>query len=238
MLARSIPGVRVVVDGQRYLAGQWLLGKGVPVTTFLLDDGYQHLRLARDLNLLLIDAGDPLPRARMIPEGRLREPLDQLYRADAVIVTRCDEPHDEMALATLLDRHLRHGTPVFHAAHALTRFYRLGTGDPVDTASIGRAGAIAGIARPERFYHDLRARGLDLVWTGSYPDHHRYSPADLQLIATRMAATGAQSLLMTEKDAANWPPGASAGLSLVVCQIEFRCREDEQLRSLLQQLRT
>ena len=238
LLARSSSGVRVVVDSRRYEAGRWLLGKGAQVTTFLLDDGYQHLRLARDLNLLLVDAGDPLPRAQMVPYGRLREPLDQLCRADAVIITRCDEPHDEVALAALLDHHLRRGTPVFHATHALTRFYRLGTGEPVEIATLGRVGAIAGIARPERFYLDLRRLGLDLSWTRSYPDHHRYSPADLESIVAGMAAAGAQALLMTEKDAANWPPGITISPPLVVGRIEFRCREEETLRSLLRVART
>ena len=239
LLARSCPGVRVVVDSQRYEAGQWLLAKGTGVSVFVLDDGYQHLRLARDLNLLLIDAGDPLPQARMVPWGRLREPIDQIGRADAVIVTRCDEPHDEVALFALLDRYRRPGTPVFHATHELTGLHRLDSGVMVDVGRLGRVGAVSGIARPERFHHDLRALGLELCWTRSYPDHHRYTAADLESILTAAVEAGAESLLMTEKDAANWPGGEAGTLSsakalpLLVGRIEFRCREEEALRSLL-----
>lgn len=236
LLARSCHGVRVVVDGQRYEAGRWLVEQGTGVTVFVLDDGYQHLRLARDLNLLLVDAGDPLPGARMVPWGRLREPIDQIVRADAVIVTRCDEPHDEAALAALLGQYRRPGTPVFHATHALTGFHRLESGESVETGRLGRVAAVSGIARPERFHHDLRALGLELCWTRSYPDHHRYTPADIRSILAGAEAAGADSIVLTEKDAANWPVGAPSSemaLPLLIGRIEFRCREEAALRSLL-----
>src|SRR5262249_39629877 len=73
LLAKSCPGAQVVVDQDRYAAGKWLEERS-SVSVFILDDGYQHLRLARDLNLLLIDASEPLDQAKMIPYGRLREP--------------------------------------------------------------------------------------------------------------------------------------------------------------------
>jgi tetraacyldisaccharide 4'-kinase len=238
LLARSCPGVRVVVDHRRYEAGRWLhetvaAERGVAV--FLLDDGYQHLQLARDLNLLLVDAGDPLPQARLAPLGRLREPLSQLRRADAVIITRSDQPYDERALDQLLQRYLRPATPVFHAAHELTSLSDWESGERVEVAQLGgrMVAAIAGIARPARFYDDLRRLGLNLGWTRSFPDHHRYRPADLAEIAAAAQAAGAAAVLMTEKDAANWPPGSPIGLPLLVARIEFRCREEQALKSLL-----
>lgn len=234
LLARSCPGVRVVVDHRRYEAGRWL-HETVDGAVFLLDDGYQHLQLARDLNLLLVDAGDPLPQARLAPLGRLREPLSQLCRADAVIITRSDQPYDERALDQLLQRYLRPATPVFHASHELTSLSDWESGERVDVAQLAGRGvaAIAGIARPPRFYDDLRRLGLNLAWTRSFPDHHRYRPADLAEIAAAAQAAGAAAVLMTEKDAANWPPGSPIGLPLLVARIEFRCREEQALKSLL-----
>jgi tetraacyldisaccharide 4'-kinase len=232
LLARACPGVRVVVDRERYAAGRWLSGRA-EVSVFLLDDGYQHLPLARDLNLLLVDAGDPLPSSRMVPRGRLREPLGGVDRADAVIVTRSDQDYDRLALAEWLGRRLRPGTPVFHATHALTGFYELGTGRVVEPRQLaGRpVAAIAGIARPERFYADLRGLGIDLQWTRSFPDHHRYRAADVAAIFD--GAAGAEAVLMTEKDAANWPLEVPMARPLLVGRIEFRCREEEALKALL-----
>ena len=242
ILARACPGVRVVVDRERYEAGKWLSAKA-RVSVFLLDDGYQHLRLGRDLNLLLVDAGDPLPLARMAPLGRLREPLAALRRADAVVVTRSDQDYDRQALDECLNRYLCPGTPVFHATHEMTAIYRLESGEAVDPRSLTSepVAAIAGIARPERFYHDLRALGLDLCWTRSFPDHHQYRTADCDAIIAGATAAGARVLLMTEKDAANWPARSLSAVpshpshpfSILVGRIEFRCREVETLKALL-----
>lgn len=234
LLARACPGVRVVVDRERYAAGCWLSARAA-VSVFLLDDGYQHLPLARDLNLLLVDAGDPLPSSRMVPQGRLREPLGGVARADAVIVTRSDQDYDRVGLAEWLGRRLRPGTPVFHATHALTGFYEPGTGRVVEPRQLaGRAvAAIAGIARPARFYADLRGLGIDLRWTLSFPDHHRYRAADLTEIVDGARTAGAEVILMTEKDVANWPLDVPVALPLLVGRIEFRCREEEELKALL-----
>lgn len=239
ILARACPGTRVLVDSERYEAGKWLSTRA-DVSVFILDDGYQHLRLKRDLNLLLVDAGDPLPLARMAPLGRLREPLVELRRADAVIVTRSDQEYDGVALGAIFDRYLRPGTPVLHATHEMKGIYRLESGESVDPESLetGPVAAIAGIARPERFYHDLRALGLDLCWTRSFPDHHLYRPADRDAIIDGAIAAGAKALLMTEKDAANWPSDSPSEvgtdrLSILVGRIEFRCREEAALKSIL-----
>ena len=235
LLARACPGVRVVVDSRRVAAGSWLIGKAPDVSVFLLDDGFQHLQLARDLNLLLVDAGDPLPEARLAPLGRLREPLSQLGRADAVIITRSDQEYDRRALADTLARYLRPDTPLFHASHELTSFCRLETGEVIRPPELStrRVAAIAGIGRPERFYHDLRQLGFELVWTRSFTDHHHYQISEQQSILDAAMSAGAQALLMTEKDAANWPTGTGAMLPVYAGRIEFRCREQEALEALL-----
>lgn len=236
LLAQSCPGVRVVVDARRYEAGKWLAER-TPVSVFLLDDGYQHLRLARQLNLLLIDATDPLDQARLVPLGRLREPLVEMRRADAVIVTRGDQPFDRSRLEVLLHRYLRPGTPVFLAWHELTSFRRLAAEEQVDAIHFRgrRVAAIAGLARPERFFHDLRGLGIEMAWNQAFPDHHRYTVGEIREICDAAQAAGAQALLITEKDAANLPPEAIAlaPLPIYAASIEFRCREEDEFKRLL-----
>src|SRR5215475_12227515 len=124
LLANLCPGARVVVDHDRYAAGKWLEDRE-RISVFILDDGYQHLRLARDLNLLLIDASEPLDQAKMVPFGRLREPIAAMRRADAVIVTRSDQPFDRRALENAIGKFARADTPVFYAHHKITGMINL-----------------------------------------------------------------------------------------------------------------
>src|SRR5215470_17503235 len=152
LLAKSCPGARVVVDRDRYAAGRWLEERA-RVSVFILDDGYQHLRLARDLNLLLVDASEPLAQAKMVPFGRLREPLAAMRRADAVIVTRSDQSFDRHSLENTIGRFARANTPVLYAYHRMTNLIRLNDELIVDLSTFARRriAAVSGVARPERF---------------------------------------------------------------------------------------
>lgn len=241
LLAHLCPGVRVVADRDRFQAGSWLAAV-TKTTHFLLDDGYQHLRLARDLNLLLVDATESFARVRLVPSGRFREPLSALIRADAVIVTRSDRSFDRQALLKTLHRHLRPGVPIFFAWHELTTLSPIWTGQgeppPVwsrEDLRHRRVAAFAGIAHPEQFFTDLRMAGAQLVLTRAFPDHHRYLAEELEEMVRQSELAGAESILLTEKDAANLPlPWApSPALPLRQARIEFRCHEESALLDLL-----
>jgi tetraacyldisaccharide 4'-kinase len=236
LLAQSCPGVRVIVDQDRYAAGRWLAERA-HVSVFLLDDGFQHLRLWRDLNLLLVDATDDLARAQMIPFGRLREPLTALRRADAVIVTRADQSFDQTALETTLQRYARAQTPIFYAHHALTHLCRLGFDETYEvTALAGQpVAAFSGIARPERFLNDLARLGLQIVWQHSFEDHHRYTQEEFESIVTAAKQAGAVALLTTEKDAANLQAAWAMATALPVCvaKLVFRCPEEAALQGIV-----
>jgi tetraacyldisaccharide 4'-kinase len=236
LLAQSCPGVRVVVDQDRFAAGQWLAERAA-VTVFLLDDGYQHLRLRRDLNLLLVDATDELAAARMVPFGRLREPLAAMRRADAVIVTRADQPFDQARLEQSLRRYTRTAPPVFYASHAVTKLRQLTRPESLDPAAFaGKAvAAICGIARPERFFSDLQQLGMRVVWQQSFGDHHRYAPAEFAVIVAAAQQTGAEAILTTEKDAANLAGLAQTSpLPLYAAQLVFQCQQEAALQALVQ----
>jgi tetraacyldisaccharide 4'-kinase len=236
LLARQCAGVRVVVDEDRYRAGQWLEQQTM-VSAFILDDGFQHLGLARDLNLLLIDATEPLDEDEIVPFGRLREPLTSMRRADAVIVTRADQPFDQAAVKTMIAQYCGQATPVFYAYHDLTGLRRLGSGEVIKPGTLmrRRVAAISGIARPERFIADLRHFGMSIALRCDFVDHHRYRREELLELVGRARAAGAEAMIVTEKDAANLPAEAAdlSELPLYAAQIEFRCEEEIALKGLV-----
>lgn len=237
LLAQSCPGVRVVADADRYEAGCWLAERA-SVEVFLLDDGYQHLRVRRDLNVLLVDATEDLAAARMVPFGRLREPLTALQRADVVIVTRADQAFDRARLEATLRRYASQALPVFYAAHVLTRLRRLPTNEVQPLASLARqrVAAFAGIARPPQFFDDLRRHKMQVVGKESFADHHRYSWEEFESLCLVAQQVGATALVTTEKDAANLSADwlRQAPLPVYAAQLEFRCAEEAALLALVQ----
>lgn len=239
LLAKSCPGVRVVVDRDRYAAGKWLEERAV-VSVFILDDGYQHLRLARDLNLLLVDATEPLDQARMVPFGRLREPLASMRRADAVIVTRSDQPFDRRSFENTIMKCAHAGTPVFYAHHKMTGLIRLSDGEAIGFAGFaqGRIAAVSGIARPDRFVTDLEQMGMNIAMRRDFEDHHRYTREELSEIIQRALETRAEAIITTEKDAANLPAdfAGSSALPIFAARIEFGCEDERRLKDLVSQV--
>ncbi|MGE0103735.1 MAG: tetraacyldisaccharide 4'-kinase [Blastocatellales bacterium] len=227
LLARSCPGVRVIVGPDRYSAAMWI-SRRAEVDVFILDDGFQHLKLARDLDLVLIDATDPLESSRMVPFGRLREPLSGLARADAVIVTRSDRPFDRAALQREVARYARQGTPLLFASHEMSGFVRLDGQDASTPAVSGPVAAVSGIARPDLFIQDLETRGCRVVLRRDYPDHHRHAPDEFRSLVDQAVAAGARAVVITEKDAANLPPGALDDLPLPVYAARIAFRSDDQ----------
>lgn len=236
LLAQACPGVRVVVDQDRYAAGQWLAARA-RVSVFILDDAFQHLRLARDLNLLLLDGSEPLNEATLVPLGRWREPLTGLRRADAVIVTRADQAFDRLALEANIKTYCRPATPIFYAWHEITRLRRLNGDETLMIATLMQKPvvAVAGIARPERFVADLTRQGMRIVARCDFADHHRYTRAEFREIIRRAQTAQAVAIVTTEKDAANLPRAlvTACPLPVYAAQIEFRCAEESALQNLV-----
>ena len=192
MLARSLPGVPVIVGPSRYRSGQ-LAEERFEVTVHLLDDGFQHLQLGRDVDLLVTSERDLTDRP--IPAGRLREPVMVARQADAALV---DAGYDQAA--ERVRRAL--GVP---AAFRLVRTPGaprvIATGETVVVPSDEPVFAVAGIARPERFFADLASAGWRVAGTMSFRDHHMFSRRDVARIVAAARAAGASILMTTEKDA-------------------------------------
>jgi tetraacyldisaccharide 4'-kinase len=192
MLARQLPGVAVLASSDRYVAGR-LAEIHLGATVHVLDDGFQHLELDRDVDLVLVAGEDLESDARTLPGGRLREPPDTLLAADAVLAV------DERVLAL--------GPKPRHAPFEVFRITRK-LGDPVTRGAWSEAPgspegtclALAGIANPQGFFDDLRAAGYAIVKTLGFRDHYRYSKRDVDRIVREARAAGAATILTTEKD--------------------------------------
>jgi tetraacyldisaccharide 4'-kinase len=192
MLARTVPGAGVFVSRDRALAGA-LAERRFGTTVHVLDDGFQHLQLGRDIELFVTGMHDEADF--VMPAGRLRERLETLSRADALLV-----PHVSLSDARALAARWQ-----VSKAFAVTRVPAVprlvepwGTAPRVSRSS--PVVAVAGIARPERFFDELERAGWSVTARLSYPDHHMFSVRDVADIAARMRETRAALVLTTEKD--------------------------------------
>lgn len=203
-LASRLPGVPVVVDADRVRGGVEALTRGADV--LVLDDGFQHLKLERDLNLLLVDAGDPWGGGRMPPRGRLREPLAGIGRADAVLVTKVGpDPEPIMTEVREVIGEYSADLPVLAARFALTAVRRPdGVADPrvLDGA---RVLAVAGLGRPGGFADLLGDAGAEIVETRFFADHHDFTEGEVEAAVAAAIDLGAV-VVTTAKDSVKMPP--------------------------------
>jgi tetraacyldisaccharide 4'-kinase len=185
MLARRLEGVAVLASSSRYLAGR-LAEHHFGCTVHVLDDGFQHFALHRDADLVVVGRED-LASPTTLPTGRLREPLDAVSAADALI-----------ALDGAPIEAIAGGRPIWHGRRRQDGA-RLAGGEAVDP-STGAALALAGIAEPRRFFTEARASGWTIARELTFRDHHPYSRRDVERIVAAARASGARMVLTTEKD--------------------------------------
>ncbi len=203
LLAGELPGVAVVVGPDRSEAGRHALHRLDPrPDLFLLDDGFSHLALARDLDLVVFPAADPFAGGRLFPSGRLREPLSAVARADAVLLTGAAESSEKGEAGRALAEGLRpYGFtgPGFASATRPGAPRRIGS-DRKEVPPGTRVFLVSAVARPDAFTATVRALGLEIAGELRFPDHHAYPPASLERIAADFAASGADLVLTTAKD--------------------------------------
>ena len=210
MLARQVPGAAVCVSPDRHLAGT-LAERQLGCTVHILDDGFQHLQLARDLDVLVTTMGE-FSRGRVIPMGRLREPIDAAARAQVLVVS------DATAGAAATEAWALGISQACGARRTLAAPVAIGTRDPgpgtrssdpgpriPDPGSRipdpGKVLAVAGIANPDRFVDALRDAGWQVADSVAFPDHHRYTRTDVENIQRRLQQSGAEAVFTTDKDA-------------------------------------
>jgi len=248
--ARLAGRVPIAVGRQRYLAAQPLLARGV--NWFLLDDGFQHLQLCRDVDVVLVDATDPFGHG-LLPAGRAREPRSALRRADILLITRAVRAP---GLEAALRRHS--SAPIFYATtvwdelvplpaqqsaglrvaqaqpdHPESEQARPGASllSPGSPNGQPRYFAFCGIGNPDAFFSDLRLwsgqlRGT-VVGEKTFPDHHSYSQEDLRAVEHAARESGGTALVCTEKDARNLPSPLTSSFPLFACRIRLVPADEE-----------
>jgi tetraacyldisaccharide 4'-kinase len=227
LLASTVPGLMVVIGTDRYAAGMLAMQQLAP-DIFLLDDGFQHLRLHRDLDILLQDFSRPFGNGLTLPAGILREPAAAARRADLVLFTRAPSgatpPVDTGSIPastsshTIVDLLPLDGTTAVKFSHCLGK----------------RIVAFAGIADPESFFAGLRTEGLNLVHSISFPDHVVYNNERYKEIAEAMRTSGAELLVTTEKDGVKLK-GLSKDYAerTLLARLELTIDNPEQLHGML-----
>ena len=222
--------VQFGVGANRYEQGRELAKHGVH--WFVLDDGFQHLQLARDVDIVLIDATNPFSGGRLLPAGRLREPRSALARADIIVITRSTR-------APAIESAIRRDSaaPIFYARPKLDAIHSFADGQlggAVAPDALPKLFAFCGIGNPAAFLNDLRAWGLDIVGHKLFPDHHRYTAADRQEILQQATKAGAGALICTEKDLYNLPATNKAKLMTFYCSISMQIdNSDDFWRTVL-----
>lgn len=206
MLARAVPGAIVCVAASRHEAGltaETTLG----ATVHLLDDGFQHHRLARDLDVLVTTPGE-IPGGHVLPRGRLREPRDVAARADVLVVVGADAAAarieaERVGVVTACGASRTLGPPILLS----TESSALSAPDSVLRAPCSSpVVAACGIANPQRFIDDLTVAGWTVARAVTFADHHRFTSADIDRLARAVTESGAVAVVTTDKDAVRFEP--------------------------------
>jgi tetraacyldisaccharide 4'-kinase len=200
LIGSRLPGVPVVVGSNRYAAAQKAL-ESFNIHVIILDDGFQHFKVKRDFDIALVDAADPFGNGKIFPAGILREPIEALRRAHAVIITRSDAVEAIEELKTRIRQ--------ITSARIFTSFQRAldlvedRTGEikPLSVLRGTKVLAFSGIARPEYFTSLLKSLGAVVSGERIYPDHYDYKKSDLAAVFKEAADHQVNMIVTTEKDA-------------------------------------
>jgi tetraacyldisaccharide 4'-kinase len=197
--------VPIGIGAERYEAGMQLL-RAAKVGMFILDDGFQHLQLKRDFDLVLIDSLHPFGGGHLLPLGRLREPIEGLGRADAFIIARANEAANLNAIEAVLRRY-NPAAPIFRS-FVVPREWTNDRGETIDALGMTpvRCVAFCGLGNPQTFWRSLDQLGVTPLQKFDYGDHHRYTPVEMRRLARYAIDLGVEALVTTAKDAVNLPP--------------------------------
>jgi tetraacyldisaccharide 4'-kinase len=230
LLATRLLGFAAVISSADRIAAAREAIKDFGSDCFLLDDGFQHLRLARDLNIVTIDATNPWGGGSLLPYGRLREHPDGLNRADCVVITRCDQVDDLGALESEISE-LTGNRPIFHSQMRTIRVPSLKNGAD-NLAPPARVAGFCGVGNPDSFFAHLRRSGYEVAVEKTFPDHHVYSQNEIDAIIRSARETGAGALITTAKDAVKLRT-LSFSIPCHVLEIEIGIENSNELATLL-----
>jgi tetraacyldisaccharide 4'-kinase len=248
LLAKNLPGVAVVIGKNRTITGDYAVNN-LKAEVIILDDGYQHWQLARDLDIVLIDTINVFGNNFLLPRGTLREPLTNLERADAVLLTKVDQSTDDArdairdTLALYNDRAL-----IVESIHNPRNFIEIEDwykGVRPETVALEairgrRVLAFSAIGNPSSFEQTINDTGADVVDAVRFPDHHDYTMAEMQEVMQKAVDNEVCALVTTEKDAVKIPSEfihSDRPLPLYVLGIEVKFTDGyEDLMEMIRQV--
>lgn len=233
LLARNLLGIAAVISNpNRVAAGQWAIEQ-LNTEAFVLDDGFQHLRIARDLDIVTVDATNPWGGGQLLPDGRLREAVSGLSRADCVVITRAEQVEDLTSLKKAI-QDLVGKASVFTSRMVTSEFCSI-DGDRVDQAGLlaQPLAAFCGVGNPKSFFTHLQNDGFNLVMTRQFPDHHRYQQSELDTVVADAKSHRATGLITSAKDAIKIR-SLALGLPCYVLETRISIDEEERLVEMIQ----
>lgn len=214
------------IGKNRFLEGKRIESQR-EIDAFLLDDGFQHLALARDLDIVLIDASREMAKERLLPAGNLREPFSAMMRANLLVFTRVENAPGARAAIQKMGK-----IPVFAAETRLVGFRLLGGDTTIFQAEklgTGPFFAFCGIGNPEAFFRDLGIWGVPVAGTRIFRDHFRYSDKDAALLERAAIQANAKALVTTEKDAQNLAGLKFPSIPVYVSVIDLELSQEADL---------
>ena len=236
VLSLLCPNVPHVQNPNRVTAAQFLTAAG-GVDAIVMDDGFQHRRLHRNLDIVLIDATNPFGYGFQLPRGLLREPLSSLKRADLVIITRSDHvsEHDIAKIERrIIDAAPQLADRILHVEFQPTSLRSL-DGSKMSLSKFAKKSVhlMAGIGNPDAFQTTAIRAGLQVTGTSWFPDHHHYSDDDLQQVQKRASSSGTECIVTTLKDLVKLPPECHNTRALEIAAMFPNPQHLETLRRLI-----
>ncbi len=222
MLAKKLPGIVVAIDKDRAKAGEYVIEK-YGIDTILLDDGYQHLSLNPRFDVVLVDTTNPFGNKKLLPSGILREPIENLNRANLFILTKSSKNKDLSELKASIRQH-NYSANFIECRHKAIEFVNLKDNSTATLESFkgNRIGLISAIADPASFEKAIGELGLNIVLTKRFQDHHRFSVKEIRSVLKFGSRKNISAIITTEKDAVRFPELSSTrGIPIYFLKVEM-----------------
>lgn len=233
LIGSKLKGLPVVAGSDRFLAGQFALQHFHP-DTIILDDGFQHLRLNRNINVVLVDGTNPFGNGKLFPAGILREPLTSLLRADIVLITRSEQTKDLESLKARLRQFTN--ARILTSNHVPVDLIDSVSGEIKPLSSLRRTDVFvfSGIAHPASFSALLRSLGAEVKAEAVFPDHYAYTRSDLASIYQQAADKRVSMIITTEKDAVRLRALKPEGIWALRIELQV-CEQEAWEKALLEE---
>lgn len=233
MLSRRNPGLPVIVGRDRYSAGR-RAEKELEIAAFIMDDGFQHLRLARDLDIVVLDAASPFGNGYLLPRGNLRVPAEFLKYADIAVLTRAEEAQE--GLGRLREKILRMNPDILiiDALYRPEGLHYLGSEQAVPLAELADkpVGLLCGIGNPFSFRSTVKGLKAEIIEEFFFMDHYQFKEKDIIETVESSVEKGVRWLITTEKDEVRFPEMKKAaggpGMPILVLEISLKIFQGER----------